>query len=78
MALGVRQLNVLQLMAARPDGSMTMFQFMGELGRSEASADSLFEQGLVMGTRDPRGKVTLTQAGRDALSPPIGDPFGLG
>jgi len=71
-------LHVLRLMAAKPDGSMTTFQFMGELGRSDASADSLFKQLLVIGTRDPRGKVTITQAGRDALSPPIDDPFGLG
>jgi hypothetical protein len=31
VALGERQLHVMRLMAAKPDGSMTRFQFMGEL-----------------------------------------------
>jgi hypothetical protein len=76
MVLGVRQIFALERLAEMPEGSKSKFSFMGDLDRSATSAASLFRQGLVL--EKPRGMVTITQAGRDALSPPIDDPFGLG
>lgn len=77
MTLGVRQIEALQKLAARPDGTMSAFDFNGLMERSTASIESLFKQGLVTGSLGTKGKVTITQAGRDLLSPPKDDPFAL-
>jgi hypothetical protein len=79
MAIGARQIYALLRLARMPDGSKPLSDFLEDLDRSEASAASLFAQGLVMGARTPLGQitVTITEAGRDLLSPPA-DHYAFG
>jgi hypothetical protein len=79
MAIRARQIYALLRLARMPDGSKPLSDFLEDLDRSEASTASLFALGLVMGSRTPLGQitVTITEAGRDLLSPPA-DHYAFG
>lgn len=69
MPLGARQIEALRRLTLMRDGSMSAFDFLGLMDRADDSARSLLDQGYIVGSLATRGRVAITEAGRDVLDP---------